>query len=110
MSEYRLTAAALNDIDEILLYVSKNHGPERSAELEHALFTRFEQLALFPGLGHRRTDLTKRPFLFFTEHPYLIIYERNVDPLIIHAVLHASRDLGRLLKRQLKIEPPQSSV
>jgi plasmid stabilization system protein ParE len=97
VSEYRLTAAALDDIEEILLYVFENYGFDRSIQLEDALFARFEQLALFPGLGHRRSDLTKRPFLFFPERPYLIIYERDVDPLIIHAVLHASRNAARYL-------------
>lgn len=100
MSQYRLTSAALDDVDTILLYVSKNFGPDRASQLEDSLFSLFEQLALFPGLGHRRSDLTKRPFLFFPENSYLVIYERDVDPLVIHAVLHASRDIASQLKRR----------
>lgn len=68
--------------------------------LEDQLFASFEHLATFPGLGHRRSDLTSRSVVFFTADPYLIIYDRHVTPITIYAVLHSVRDLRRILRKR----------
>jgi plasmid stabilization system protein ParE len=49
-------------------------------------------------LGHKRQDLTSLPVLLFRAfpYPYLVIY-RLANPLEIVGVLHAKRDLKKLL-------------
>jgi len=45
-----------------------------------------------PGQGHRREDLTPRP--------YLIVYQPEVDAIRIMAVLRGTRDVKRVLKKR----------
>jgi antitoxin ParD1/3/4/toxin ParE1/3/4 len=53
-----------------------------------------------PGQGHRREDLTKRPVLFFPLYSYLIVYQSDVAPIRIMAVLRGARDAKRILKKR----------
>jgi plasmid stabilization system protein ParE len=56
-----------------------------------------DRLAVNPGLGHRRPDLTDRPVLFWSVlGEYAVIY-RPSDPVEIVRVLAWKRDLARLL-------------
>jgi plasmid stabilization system protein ParE len=41
----------------------------------------FDSLALFPRQGHRRPDLTSRPFRFKVVRSYLIAYAPDKIPL-----------------------------
>lgn len=59
---------------------------------------RFESLAQMPGQGHSREDLTRRPVLFFPLYSYLIVYQPDVKPIRIMAVLRGRRDVKRILK------------
>ncbi|MBV8842151.1 MAG: type II toxin-antitoxin system RelE/ParE family toxin [Bryobacterales bacterium] len=58
-----------------------------------------DKLARSPRIGHRRTDLTSRDVLFWRIHSYLIIYQPS-DPINVIAVLHASRDVGNILRQR----------
>jgi len=53
-----------------------------------------------PGKGHRRTDLTKRPVLFWTVRSYQIIYKQGTRALDIAAVLHGKRNIRRILRER----------
>ncbi len=53
-----------------------------------------------PGQGHARKDLTKRPVLFFPLYSFLVVYQPEVQPLRIIAVLRGKRNLKRLLKKR----------
>jgi len=57
-------------------------------------------LAEMPGKGHRRTDLTKRPVLFWTVRSYQIIYKQGTRALDIAAVLHGKRNIRRILRER----------
>jgi plasmid stabilization system protein ParE len=46
-------------------------------------------------MGVARPDVMPDPFRFFLERPYWIVYEPG-EPLLIHRVFHAARDLNRL--------------
>jgi plasmid stabilization system protein ParE len=82
------------------LHHRKLQRREQAGRLEITLFSLFARIATFLGLGHRRFDLTRRPFLFFSEKPYLIVYERDHNPLIIHAILHSTRDVRSALRHR----------
>jgi plasmid stabilization system protein ParE len=97
VSGYRLTESTLTDLDEILSYLLDEAGTNVALRLRTELFAKFERLAQHPGLGHTRSDLTSLPLCFFAVDPYLIIYNRDTSPIIIHAVLHGARDVRRTL-------------
>lgn len=44
-----------------------------------------------PGQGHTRKDLTKRPVLFFPLYSFLVVYQPEVTPLRIMAVLRQAQ-------------------
>ena len=98
MSSFQLTEPAYRDLDEILAYLVDEAGADLALRVRLDLFETFERLADLPGLGHKRQDLTHRPLSFFTTEPYFVIFDPNSQPLIIHAVLHSSRNLKRVLR------------
>lgn len=51
-----------------------------------------------PGQGHTRKDLTKRAVLFFPLYSFLIVYQPDVRPIRIMAVLRGKRDVKRILR------------
>lgn len=100
MSLYRLTPSAIDDIDQAISYLASQAGWDLALKVERELFDVFEKLAAFPGLGHRRSDLTSLSLHFFPSEPYLIAYQPDTKPLIIHAVLHGARDVADLLSER----------
>jgi antitoxin ParD1/3/4 len=57
----------------------------------------FAMLARSPSVGHARPDLTKKPVLFWPVGTYLVIYQRDLRPLEVVAVLHGRRDVKKAL-------------
>jgi len=100
VSNYQLSPHALADLRAIIEGRAEYFGSESADELEQELLAAFSRIAVTPGLGHRRSDLTPKPYFFYAVQPYLIVYLRQVDPLPILGVLHAARDVRRLLKRR----------
>jgi plasmid stabilization system protein ParE len=86
----------LREYSEDLFDIASLKRHDSGAE---AFLSAFLRLADNPGLGHRREDLTPKPYFFYTIHPYLIVYARESDPLPILGVLHGSRDVQRILRR-----------
>ena len=60
----------------------------------------FASLGRMPGQGHTRKDLTKRPVLFFPLYSILIVYQPDVKPIRIMAVLRGSRNVKRILQER----------
>ena len=69
--------------------------------MESVIRDRFGYLAQYPGGGHWRRDLTDTEVRFFSVYSYLIVYRPETKPLQIVAILHASRDVGKLLKKRV---------
>jgi hypothetical protein len=55
-----------------------------------------EQLARTPGLGHRRSDASKR-YRFWRVGSYLIAYRVEKKTVHVVRVLHRGRDIRRFL-------------
>ena len=53
-----------------------------------------------PASGHRRTDLTRRPVLFYRLYSCLVVYQPGSQPLQILGVLHGKRNVARILKQR----------
>jgi antitoxin ParD1/3/4/toxin ParE1/3/4 len=96
---YLVSPEANSDIFQIWRWIAKD-SVERADRVDAELHDVFEALARMPRLGHRREDLTPRPVLFFPLYSYLIVYQPDVDPIRIMAVLHGTRDVKRILKKR----------
>jgi antitoxin ParD1/3/4/toxin ParE1/3/4 len=101
MSAYVVSPQAEEDVFEIWRYLADVAGVRFADQVESELFDDFALLARSPGLGHKRQDLTRFPVLFYRAFPYqyMIVY-RDKTPLEIVGVLHAKRNLTKLLKQR----------
>ena len=72
MSGYILGADADQDLDAIWEYIAKDNVDAADRWIAR-LFDALESLALTPGMGHRRDDLTEYHVLFWPVSAYLII-------------------------------------
>ena len=100
MSQLILAPEAARDIEEIVSYIAKENVTA-ALELQGRLLQSFEELARFPKLGHVRADLArKRNLLFFSLGRYLVVYRVRRKNIEILAVLHAARDIPRILRHR----------
>ena len=101
MNSFVLSPEAEEDIFEIWTYLANEANVEFADQIESNLFDAFALLSRNPGLGHKRQDLTSIPVLFYRAFPfqYMIIY-RLKTPLEIVALLHAKRNMKRILRNR----------
>ena len=96
MTTYVVAPAAKADIDEIALYIAAADRAAAERFIDE-IYDAFDLLALQPGLGHYRRDLTDRPVRFWTVmRRYMIVY-RDRSPIEIVRVLSGYRDIATLL-------------
>lgn len=93
---YSLTAEARADLSEIDDYLSEQSA-QAAAVVRTKLRAAMRKLGARPGMGHFRQDLADEPLRFWPVYSYLIIYRAEIRPIQIIRVLHASRDVQRLL-------------
>ena len=75
--------------------------PPVANRIQGELVDAFESLAEAPGKGHRRPDQTGLDVLFFGVYHDMIVY-RRAAMVEIAAVLHAKRDVNRLLNTSMQ--------
>lgn len=100
MKPFIVSPHAADDLNEIWSYLVSEAGDELADRTLAQLASAFAALADYPGIGHRRTDLTSLPVHFHYIRPYMVIYQRDRSPLAIHAVLHGARNLRRILRNR----------
>jgi plasmid stabilization system protein ParE len=102
MIGYILSVEAEEDTFQIWCYLAEKASVETANRIESRLYKAFELLVKTPALGHKRSDLTQHPVLFFRVRPYsyLIVY-RPKTPLEIVAVLHGKRNVEVLLQDRI---------
>lgn len=101
MKRYEITGPAQADMREILDYL-RRQSPQTEELVARRLEAAMRRLARFPGLGHRREDLTRFPLRFLPVASYYIIYLPDTRPLQIVRVIHSARDLQALLREPLR--------
>jgi toxin ParE1/3/4 len=92
MRGYELSPEALADLQDIWVYIAKDNLAAAD-QLESDIYEACALLVKSPQLGHKRTDLTREPVLFWpVRGHYLVIYLLATKPLKVVRILHAGRD------------------
>lgn len=96
-SLYDVSREAQNDLFEIWTRIAHD-SVELAGRIDREFHDLFASLARTPRLGHVRTDLTKRPVLFFPLYSFLVIYQPGVKPIRILAVIRGRRNVKKILQ------------
>jgi antitoxin ParD1/3/4/toxin ParE1/3/4 len=97
---YDVSAEAQNDLFEIWQRIAKD-SVELANRIDNEFHELFASLGRMPTQGHVRRELTARPVLFFPLYSFLVVYQPDVQPIRIMAVLRGKRDLKGLLKERI---------
>jgi antitoxin ParD1/3/4 len=100
VTRFSVAPQAIDDLLEIWEYIARD-SEEAADRVQSEFFETFDALARMPGQGHSRKDLTRRPVLFFPLYSYLIVYQPEIDPIRIMAVVHGRRNVKRVLKKRI---------
>jgi plasmid stabilization system protein ParE len=92
---YRLLPNAQQDLREIDDWVLGQFGLRFAERTTRSLHDTFSLLADHPGMGTVRPSARHKSVRFFHLKPYWIVYQPG-EPLLIHRVYPAARDLNRL--------------
>ncbi|HUJ40773.1 MAG TPA: type II toxin-antitoxin system RelE/ParE family toxin [Candidatus Acidoferrales bacterium] len=98
-ARFRLTRQAAADLDAIWQYIAKDN-PAAAEKVEAEIVACCERLAEHPHMGTKRPDITGANVRFWavTKYPnFIIVYRPEGPPLVVVAVLHAKRELGKVL-------------
>jgi plasmid stabilization system protein ParE len=85
-SGYELQPAAYDDLDGIWEFIAE-HNLDAADRVIADIRAAIVNLVAFPGMGHRRDDLTGRPLLFWPVRDYLIAYAPDKRPLWVRGSL-----------------------
>jgi plasmid stabilization system protein ParE len=97
---YEVSAEAQNDLFELWSRIALD-SVELANRIEGEFHELFASLGRMPRQGHRRHDLTRRPVLFSTLYSFVVVYQPDVKPIRIMALLRGKRDVKRVLKQRL---------
>jgi plasmid stabilization system protein ParE len=97
---YELSNEAQNDLYEIWRHIASD-SVDLADRIEGEFYDLFASLGRMPGIGHTRKDLTRRPVLFFPLYSFLVVYQPDVRPIRIMAVLRGRRNVKRILRERL---------
>jgi plasmid stabilization system protein ParE len=80
MISYDVHPEVRRDLDEIGDFIGAGN-PSAADLLITEIVDALDALVPFPGVGHRRPDLTSRPLRFILVREYLIAYAPDEKPL-----------------------------
>ena len=90
MAEFRLTAAAARDLDDIFDYGAGQWGAGQAASFIATLAERFALLADFPEIGSARDDI--EPGVRSTPcGSHIVYFSSDASGVVIERVLHNRR-------------------
>lgn len=98
---YILAPQAARDLVQIWRYIKKESSQETADRVESVIRSKFVYLGDFPQGGHWRRDLTADEVRFLAVYSYLIVYRPETKPLQIVAILHAHRDVAKILPKRI---------
>jgi plasmid stabilization system protein ParE len=91
VSGYEAHPEVADDLADIAEFIAEDN-PAAVLRVVDEILDALANLASFPGMGHRRPDLTSRPLLFWRIYDYLIAYAPDERRLLVVAVLHCARN------------------
>ena len=100
MTGYILGEEASYDLDDIWDYIARD-SIDAADRWTDKLFAAFDLIATTPAIGHKRSDLTAYPILFWPVGSYLILYRTAPTTVEIVAVTQGSRDIPSFLQQRL---------
>lgn len=99
-NKIKYTPIAVDDMDEIFSYISKDNVVSAETLLKK-INNGITRLAEFPNMGSVLSEeeftLVNRGYRFIVVHPYLVFYRIIDNTIIIHRILHGRRDYLREL-------------
>jgi toxin ParE1/3/4 len=95
---YVLSDPAVHDLDLIKTYLIDQAGASVARHVLREVRSALQLLAMRPGVGHVREDLTDLPVKFWPVFSYLVIYKPNAKPLEVLRILHAAQDIATILE------------
>ena len=96
---YDVSTEAQQDLFEIWRRIAED-SLDLADRIESEFHDMFASLARMTHQGHTRIDLTKRPILFFPLYSFLIVYEPDLTPIRIMAVVRGKRNVKRILNER----------
>ena len=91
MSGFALHPDAFADLDEIWEFIAAGNIAAADRVIGE-VFAALRSLVASRHIGHRRPDLTSKPFRFIRVRDYLVVYAPDEDPLWVLAVIHGRRN------------------
>jgi toxin ParE1/3/4 len=101
VSRYVLSVAAELDLNQIWDFIAEDNINAADRWIE-TLFDALATLALNPGIGHKREDLTNLPIHFWPVGAYLIPYRVKDKRVEILAITQGARDIPVFLSQRMK--------
>jgi plasmid stabilization system protein ParE len=96
-SLYDVSTEAQNDLAEIWRHIAED-SVELADRIDGEFHDLFASPGRVPGQGHTRKDLTKWHVLFFPMYSFLVVYQPDVKPIRIMALLRGKRNVKWILK------------
>lgn len=96
MSQYRVSAVASADLEDIWLFIAQD-SPDAADRFIRTIVSRFPTLASLPYLGRQREELAAR-LRSFPVGNYLIFYRPMDDGIEVVRILHGARDFPPLFE------------
>jgi plasmid stabilization system protein ParE len=97
MSLVTISPVALDEIDEIAEFIARD-SVTAAEKVRDAIFEAVTRIGDWPGIGHLREDLTRRPLRFWNVMGrYTVVYEGNEKAVRILRVLGPGRDIAKHL-------------
>jgi plasmid stabilization system protein ParE len=87
---FKLHPGAEQDLSEIWEYIAQD-SPLSAERVRGEIVDAVRKLVNFPLRGFLRSNITTRSLRFHVVRNFLIVYAPNKKPIVVVAVLHASR-------------------
>jgi toxin ParE1/3/4 len=91
MAEYRLSRAAINDLDSIWSYSAKRWGDDQADSYIEAITTAFSSLAQVPFIA-RACDHIRKGYRCFRVEQHIVYFRVTSYGIAIFRVLHSRMD------------------
>lgn len=97
VAELRLTAAAMNDLEDIRERGVSEFGAAASARFLEGFARKFRLLREQPRAGQARPEF-RQAIRSLPHRPYHILYEVRSDVVVISRIIHHARDVRQALR------------